>query len=334
MKKTICFILLFCVFSINTINVYGTSADIVTFNTKASDYSSYSSYNKSSKLSFDIYEDEINEYNNNVEVNGVLPIINTNKDSINSRLNKAISKDYEEKLGDIKKTNSKKLEFDYEVFENDDIYSIVVEYKDVNLTTKSYVKTYNINKSGKFLDIYDVLGEYASQILTKLINDNHLKDDYSEKIEVDETLNFYFDDETLNIVFDSGVLNDIHEGIYTIEIEAEDIKTKKIYNKEYYTDSPFNVKMVNIKGVIEDFDFDFEKVSESEFIISSDDIESRIYIEHTEDNYYKNKKVVNLEAKPMIKNDELYVPIAYLSNVLDLVYFVDEDDDIIVVSVR
>ncbi len=331
-KKSLFILALILIFTLNSLTVFAETSSIVKFNT-LSENSTEQPNNQNDNVVIDFLE--IESFSNNIEIFGKLPVVNTSNQNLNDSLNEIIMADYENRLAEVKKINVSKFEFDFEVFESSETYSLVVKYEATNLATKSYINTYNISKDGEILNIYDVLGSSDENLLKSIIKSKITSDVNlnTDEFFFDTEQSFYFDGDVLNLVFNSGIFNSIHEGIYTLSIEYNDIQYMTITNGNYFVEEPFNVKMVDIAEICNYFGFDFVKNSDSEFLVFANGFESYIHLTEN-DNYIKNGNVYNLEAKPVLKNDTLYVPITYVSDILDLIYYNDDYQNITIALIR
>ncbi|MFV0441192.1 MAG: stalk domain-containing protein [Lachnospirales bacterium] len=282
---------------------------------------------QNSSVNIEVSDEDISGYTNGIKITGVLPVVKSSNTTLNNKINNLVKSDYKKRVNAAKSTNTKSFEVKYQTYKYNDFFSIVVQSTATNLTEKTYADTYVVDSKGNLLDISDVLGGNGPKILTSYVNNTIENNNFGTgNVNITNSQDFYIYNGDVYLVFDSGVISSVHEGIYTIRIRPSTIRNKLITSSEYYVQAPFNVKMVKLVDTAKFFGYTVEKTTTTQYKLSKNGSVSTVNTSSLADNnYYKGSLPVNLEAKPSIKNDIVYVPVTFFSEVLDLVYYYENN---------
>lgn len=276
-----------------------------------------------------ISEDKIELANNNIKVSGVLPKIDVNKFKnkdfarlINQKINSAYKKELERAVSD----KQQQLKINYQVKARKNIVSLPIFF------SNRCVNTINFNlKTCQFVNITDVLGPNAIEITDSIIKDNIIKSPQKYNVDfkgITDEHNFYVDENNLVITFNGYELSPAIKDIQKFIIDINSVVNKAINKNEYYTTKPYNLKMIPLREICEAFNYKLTwNKSSYSAQIANENLNVSILVNRN--GYIKNNGAVQtLESAAQIKNEKVYVPISFFSKYLDLIYSIDENNQI------
>ena len=272
---------------------------------------------------------------NNMNIKGTYPIIQNLKnkkfeDEINKEILNLIENYFNESISARTQVSERIINLSYKTFLYKNIFSICLYFKNLN-TSESDVKTIviDINKQKK-LSINSILGNNAILYANKVLKEKTKQNDFKNPKIYDENT-FYVENGNLFLYFiDENPF--VPRNLFTISLSPKNIKNYIINKNEYYIKSPYNVKMLPLREPLEALGFKILWNEENEHItISTEDNKLVSYIKATENKYSKGSFVARpLEFAPELKNGITYVPISFFSDIADLLYSIDENNNIIV----
>lgn len=270
---------------------------------------------------------------NNINATGTYPVIQnlSNKkfeDEINKEILQLIDDYFNQPTTLRAQVSEKKINLKYKTFISKNILSICLYFKNIN-TYETDVKSIVIDtKKQKKLSIESILGPNATLFANKVLKLKAKEEDlknakiYNEKA-------FYVENEKVYIYcIDENPF--IAKDLFTIDLSPKNIKNYVINKNEYHIKSPYSVKMLPLREPLEALGFKILWNEKDQHItISTEDNKLVSYIKPTENKYSKGSFVArSLEFAPEIINGITYVPISFFSDIADLLYSIDENDNI------
>ncbi len=270
--------------------------------------------------------------NPNLILNGSYPIIsNLSNKSFEKTLNEKIANLILDKVDKLSQKPNKKIELSYNVIKDDNIISILIYFKNI-YTLDTDIYSINIDcETNKYININSILNEnginYANKVVSEKCSSMGIK-----PIAVDENTPFYCKNNNIYIIFGAGKLTFAQKGNLTFELPKKNLKNYKISEKNYYTKSNYNVKMVPLRNTLEYFGYQTRWDNNTNSITVTKDKTFVSYLNIGQNKYSdtKNKFIRQLEFAPEIKNGITYVPISYFSQILDMLFATDKENNIII----
>lgn len=278
----------------------------------------------------------INVKKNNFVVFGEYPVVKglSNK-NFEAKVNNEINKIIKENFVSYQKIANFKIQLSYETIVDKDIVSILLYFKN---TFSDEIYPFSVNFDSKkniFIDINKFLGVNGLSYSNKVVNSKANDLGYNF-IEVTNKTPFYIKNNNVYIVYGAGSITFVQNGNIIFEILSKNIKNYRLPSTLYYKKSEYNVKMVPFREILEYFGFEMKwnAVSNSATVYYNNKFVSYIVVGK---NIYtgKNNKVVRqLEFPPEMRNGKTYVPISYFSNILEMLFAIDGNNDIIISSYK
>ncbi len=259
-----------------------------------------------------IINKEINTVENNIQLIGVLPTSIEN-DSFSQLLNEKVDSIYLDKVLRGTSSRAKKIEFDYNVYTDNEYLSIVIKSTIFSATPKTIVNSININtKNNSILNLQSYLGEHIFSTLNT----------YGKGKKITDETSFYVVNGNLVLTFD--YYNDLENS----ELVFENINTFTIDSDEYYTKDSFNLKMIPMRKYLENLGYEvtWNNLSKS-IIVYNDDITITTVL-NSDEYYYMEQMFKVLESPVEIKDNVSYVPISFFTEILNISYTVNDDESI------
>lgn len=277
---------------------------------------------------------KINIENSNLILNGSYPIISglSNK-AFQEKLNEKIYNTILDKINSLSQKSTKKIELSYDIITDDNILSILLYFKNV-YTSEVDVFSININtKSNVYIGINDIMNENGINYANKVVSSKASSMNIKSK-QVDENTPFYYKNDNVYIVFGAGKLTFSQKGNIIFEVPTKNLKNYKILKNNYYTKSNYNVKMVPLRDTLSFFGFSMSWDSSTNSITVTKNNQFVSYLTIGVNKYSdtNNKFIRQLEFAPEIKNGSTYVPISYFSQILEMLFATDKNQNIIISS--
>ncbi len=262
-------------------------------------------------------------------VSGKIPVVEGFQ---NTRLQKEINSAIDSIVSSrTSSKNLKSLEFSYDYKTSKDICSIIIYSKVTDIAAKTHIDTLNFNSS-RILSISDVLGENGIQIANKIIAEKMRKEPqvfYPDFNGISSMQSFYVEGGIVKICFGESEIAAITKGIITIDIDKDSISEIVIRNNDYSVKDDYQLKMIPLREVCEGLGF-YVSWSYPDNSINIFKKDSLISIQLGRNSYIKGKNFPkSLESAPELINNLTHVPISFFEVFLDVVYSVDNDDNII-----
>ena len=281
-----------------------------------------------------VNSNDINIKKENTLITGKVPVVS-------GMSNLTFQKSVNKKIDDIIKTKTtsysqkvnNKIEVSYNAIQDKDILSIVIYFK--NLYTND-ITSYSVNidtKNNKFISINSYLGANGLNYTNKVVSYKAANMGVTYK-KITENTPFYIKNKNVYVVYGAGSITFAQKGNIIFEIPYKNIKNYKVDKNSYYKKSQYNVKMVPLRETLEYFGYTMNWENKTNSITVLKDGKFVSYLVIGENKYSdKNNKIIRqLEFAPEIKNGKAYVPISYFSQILEMLFAVDDNENIIISS--
>lgn len=269
---------------------------------------------------------------NNINVSGNYPVISNLKNkTFQKNINEEIVNLVNKTILDMKDTVLKKIDVSYKTYIYGNTLSLVIFFKNI-ITSEINVKSIviDVEKSQK-MNINSFLGPngitYANKIVSNKAYELNLK---SAKVTKDTP--FFVENGKIVIIYGAGETTFVQKGNILISIDPKKIKNYYIPKELYYKKSNYNVKMLPLREPLEAFGYkiNWDKKN-GNITVSSAEGEFISYLKTNENKYSKGSFVARpLEFAPENKNNITYVPISFFSDIIGLLYSVDNYENIII----
>lgn len=271
---------------------------------------------------------------NNLKVTGYIPTIkNLTNPIFQNKLNTEIIKTYNNKVSSASGKGIKTLRFSYDIVVDNDIISIIL-YSTNMQTSASEIETFVINKSNNtYAGINTILGNnginYANKVVENEIRQEKNIKYFGVSTITDETP-FYVKDKNVVVMFGAGSIAAVSKGVRSFVLVSSNIKNLLIPQSDYYLKSAYNVKMIPLRTVTNEFGYFLKwNPSNNSIIISKSNFSCAITI--ARNSYSKGRLSPSaLEFAPEIKNGITYVPISFFAEILGLLFAVDSNGNVTV----
>lgn len=276
----------------------------------------------------------INIKKENTSITGKYPILSgiTNREFQNN-VNKKIDTLVKNKLTSYSTKNNNKVDVTYDVIQDGNIVSVMIYFK--NMYTNE-VDAYSVNfnaKTNKYIDINGYLGanglNYVNKVLAYKANDMNIT--YKKAT---TSTPFYIKNSNVYVVFGAGSLTFAQKGNIIFEVLQQNLDNFVIKSNEYYKKSGYNVKMVPLRETLEYFGYEMTWKDGTVTILKNKKFVSYLVINENRYSDKNNKIIRQLEFAPELKNGKTYVPISYFSQILEMLFAVDSNENIVISSYK
>ncbi len=276
---------------------------------------------------------DVKEFSNNTVVTGTLPTVTTNNASLTKLVNAEIKNIYNTRSNSAKTSNSKSINFSYEVYSSNGVESVVIKSKVSRLKTVSYINTIVFDKNKIYtLDTY--LSSSDLKVFNKTINDSIKQSPQNYKVS-EVTLNdktaFYIKDGVTYAAFDGETLTTSTD-ITTIAYKNSNLNTYTLKKDDYYVQSTTMAKYVPIRDVYVNLGYKVTYRNKQIFI--NDANGKRVVVFDTDvavksASYNITSATYYTTTKALIYNDVAYTPLSMVQNTTNTVYDIQSNGDIV-----
>jgi hypothetical protein len=282
--------------------------------------------------------EEIDTREEGLEMEGRIPFLTNHAGFLRNRINSYIDEIIDLKISEARYARARTLTFDYELYFDDPVISIILKSTAASASSKTEVVSINFNvETGELFSAADVVGsevvQLADRLLVEMIRRNPERYNPSfSGMQQDQA--FSVTDEEITFWFDEFQLTHGFEGIVPLSLRLEDIREVALERDEFRIRPGFNLKMVPLRRVIEELGYTIIWNSEagSAFIYHSGELVI-ILTPNVNEFIREHRFNRSLEAPPEIIEGYMYVPISFFDQILSLVaYSIDSDYNITFVS--
>lgn len=265
---------------------------------------------------------------NSMSISGYIPTIkNLTNPMFQYKLNAAIKAAYEQRVQAALQNKTRTLNFSYEIIQSGEYLSILL-FSENKTSKTSEIDSFVIStKYNAYASINTVLGGNGIAFVNKYVS-NKIKTDSSVKYfnfsEITMSTPFYVKNGNIVILYGSGKICAVSKGVVRFEVPTKNLKNIKIPVLNYYVKSPYNVKMIPLRTVLQSFGYSLEwSSSKNQIIISKSGV--KISTLTIGSNIYPKEKFnpKRLEFAPEIRNGTTYVPISFFEEILNLLFSTD-----------
>ena len=278
----------------------------------------------------------ININKNNIIIYGEYPFISGLKNtSFQSNLNKKIDNIIKSKTTAYSQKTPSKIEVYYDTIQDENNLSIIIYFKNIY---NNDITPYSVNidiENNKYITINDYFGANGINYSNKVVSNKASNMGVAYK-KVTETTPFYIKNKNIYIIYGAGSITFSQKGNIIFEIPYNNLNNFNISKENYYKKSEYNVKMVPLRGPLEYFGYtmNWEMGKNTITILKNGKFVSYLVIGENRYSDKNNKVIRQLEFAPEIKNGKTYVPISYFSEILEMLFAVDNQNNIIISSYK
>ncbi len=267
------------------------------------------------------YTNNYNIINNDelFEITGTLPIVNTKSTSLNKKLNEEINKTYETNIQSARKNNVAKLDFSYEVIDDEKYVSIILYTQATNLGITTYTDTFVFDKdTNKVIE----LNNFSHIIPNNKIDNNEVVAESNSLTINKAQSNFYIQDDEI-VLIDSITKGD---DVNYVKFSLDEVTSYEIEKNDYYMGT-YKIVMVPLRETLENLGYSvIYKSYEQPIEISKG---NKIYYISLNKNMYSNGTTnTSLEVLPEVINNTTFIPISFFSDILNIHYDISNDSTI------
>jgi hypothetical protein len=252
-------------------------------------------------------------------------------------------------LSAMKSVNASGISFTYDIIETNDYIGITVvgEFNFAGVTINApattpqrTIDTINIDKTNeRLLSLTDVLGSNGLAIAETALT-NHVRQnpqDFFRRLPyVLSNQSFLLDEEDVVLVFGEMTVAPLASGFVNVRIASENIINMELTKDEYYTRSPYNVRMLPISAITEAFGYTLDITDETGLIEVLKDEAPTAFMTININLYTRGDEAPAtgraLEAAPEIYEEQVFVPISFFTDILGLFYNIDRVTGLITFS--
>jgi hypothetical protein len=270
-----------------------------------------------------------------LDIRGVIPVITPLFGPSYASINETIEEVVSHLIRDARQVRARTVTFHHEVYDTEDLVSVLVYATVSALVSRTWVRSINFNpESGEFLTINEAMGldiiPLADRILTELTRRDVGRFYAALSISLEEQ-SFYLTDEKLVFLFDEFQLSTEAEGVTVIELTLANIRSTTISEEDYRVrDDIYNLQMIPIRHVLERLGYRVIFVSETRTVEISRRSQLLIAFRNDANDYHiTGVQQRSLEAAPLIENGVTYVPITFFDQIMPLAtYSIDAEGNI------
>lgn len=278
----------------------------------------------------------INSSNNNINIYGEYPFVSgLSSISFQNSVNKKIDNIIKSKRTSYSQKIANKIEISYDVIQDGDILSIMIYFKSLY---NNEISPYSVNidtKNNKYVTINSYFNANGINYANKVVSNKASNMGVTFK-KVTENTAFYIKNKNIYVVFGAGDITFAQKGNIIFEIPSKNLNNYQVSKSNYYKKSGYNVKMIPLRETLEYFGYTMNWETSKNSITVLKDGKFLSYLVIGQNRYSdKNNKVIRqLEFAPEIKDGKAYVPISYFSEILEMLFAVDDNENIIISSYK
>jgi hypothetical protein len=313
----------------------------------------YYDYSEKEPIAVAIEAMTLNERIENLTIRGRLPVAfitdNGYDGDFGFLINERIFLVRDQMLSAMKSVNASGISFAYTVTESYGYVGITLvgefNFTGVTLnapatTPQRVIDTINIDTiNERLLALPDVLGSNAIAIaevaLTNHVHQN--QQDFFRRLPlITSNQSFILSNDDVVLVFGEMTVAPLASGFINITISSENIIEMVLIKDEYYTRSPYNVRMMPMVTVSEAFGYAVFIDDETGYIEVLKDSLSTAFMTLNANLYARGEEAPatgrTLEAAPEMYEGQVFVPISFFTDILGLFYNIDRATGLITFS--
>jgi len=282
----------------------------------------------------DMYETELlNVRQQGMDIRGQVPKLLDCFGPAYLQLNDEISLAVDELIEGARRIRARSITFDFEIYNTDEVVSIVIFATTRAVTDRTTVTSVNFNPhTGTLVTLIEAMGRDITPLVEGKIADMIRQDPatyYAAFTAPPTGQAFYLTQHSLMLLFDEFQLSSVPGATSSIELMLDNIKTFTISYYDYHINQDrYGIKMMPLRQILVGLGY-----SDNEDIIWYDnkavvlrDGRTVITLRAGENNFQLNGILQrSLEVAPVLKNGLMYVPISFFDQILGLTaYDIDE----------
>lgn len=278
----------------------------------------------------------ININNNNIIIYGEYPfVLGLKNASFQNNVNKKIDNIIKSKTTAYSQKTANKIEVYYDTIQDENSLSIVIYFKNIY---NNDITPYSVNidiENNKYITINDYFGANGINYSNKVVSNRASNMGVTYK-KVTEDTPFYIKNKNIYIIYGAGSITFSQKGNIIFEIPSNNLNSFSVSEENYYKKSQYNVKMVPLREPLQYFGYtmNWEISKNAITVLKNGKFISYLVIGENKYSDKNNKVIRQLEFAPEIKNGKTYVPISYFSEILEMLFAVDNKNNIIISSYK
>jgi len=266
-----------------------------------------------------------------LEIKGEVPKLTNEAADLRVPVDKMINEVVNKKICAAKDAKAKEIRFKYDVYHTNDYVSIIIWSTVTKASPKTEVSSVNFNtEDGRAVSAAEAIGKNAVRLADKLLaemirrNPENYINGFTGLL---EDQSFYVANDKAVFFFDEFQLASGTDDIVQLELTLSAIKSYSIPKDEYVVKPGYNIRMIPLSLVCEQFGYKAEWKAGKVFLFY--DGEFVMELTPGVNNYQQRRLQRSLEAAPEIIKDTTYVPISFFDQILNLVtYSIDAQGSI------
>ncbi len=285
----------------------------------------------------DISSYEVKEFSNNTSVTGKLPEVKADSDILTKLINAEVKNIYTNRSNAAKNSNAKSVTFSYDVYEEKNVTSIVIESKVSKLKSITSVDTI-VFDSNKIYTLPTYLNSTQLKLFNKSINEQikqNPKDYKVSEVTLSEKTSFYIKNGVVYAAFDGETVAS-STGITTFAYKSTSTDNYVLKRNKYVVQSSTQAKFVPIREVYTNLGYNV-KYKDKQIIVTDDNGKKIATFEGSEDVTVipQNKSsafsmgILNSGYRTYIVDGVSYTTLATVQSTTNAIYEINSNGDII-----
>ncbi|MCL2664217.1 MAG: stalk domain-containing protein [Defluviitaleaceae bacterium] len=272
-----------------------------------------------------------------LEMKGVLPELTSLAGALQKPVNALINEAAEKKIKSAKEAKARSIDFAYDVYSTDKIVSIVIRATITNASSRTEVVSVNFDASsekGSSITAAGAVSANAVQLADKLLGERIRRNPenftYGYTADLKKQA-FYITNNHLVFLFDEYLLAPASEGIIPLELRLRDITSVTLSTDDYFIKPGYNVRMIPLRAVCEALGYSlvWDDYGNRMFVIlgsrSVTEVAAGVNVFPRD-----RRSTRTLETAPEMIDGNLYVPVSFFDQVLNLTtYSISEQGNIV-----
>ena len=292
--------------------------------------SNFTEYMQTPSWPSDMIEyNEIATREEGLEMEGRIPILNSNAGSVQSAINAEIEQAIDTKVSRAREGRARILAFDYQTYFSTPYMSIILKSTATAASSKTEVMSINFNtNTGALVSASDIIGPYVVQLANRLLSEMIRRNPENFNpafVGMQQDQAFSITNREITFWFNEFQLAPGFEGIVSLSLRLNNIQTVILSVDDLHTRSAFNLKMIPLHIIVDlgytlTWDGDTNRAS----IYQNGELIIELTPGHN-DYVWEQRFTRSLEVAPELIVDRTYVPISFFDQILNLIAYSIDD---------
>ena len=271
---------------------------------------------------------EINRRQQGLEIRGQIPVITEEFGPQYARLNEAIETAVDSLADGSRRIRARSVSLDFQIHSTHEVVSVVIHATSRAVTDRTSVTSVNFNpRTGAIVDLTDAMGRDITPLVRGIIADMIRRNPatyYAAFTAPPTGQAFYLTHSNLVLLYDEFQLSSTPGATTEIVMTRANIRSFTLSPNCYHINTgPYAVKMIPLRTVLVGLGHNSEDITwvDNEARISRNG-QLIITLRPSENNYNRVGVLQrSLEAAPELVNHQMYVPISFFDQILNLTTF-------------